>query len=667
MAKLTREHIVTIEVLQQRGQSQSQTARILGVSEGAVRYHLRRARDGAADGRQKPSRIERLGLAEAVAHWWQAQAEVLGQERTPSVQLLHDFLRAEHGYEGSYKSVRKYVRARFGMPPVRPFRRVETPPGAQTQSDWGEFRRVDLGDADGPTTLYAFVMVLSHSRKEAVVWSRSMDQLAWHHVHNEAYRRLGGVAAVNRIDNLKTGIARGCGAWGVINEQYRAYARALGFHVDACGVRAPEQKGKTERRVGDCKVLDIRGRRFDGLAGLQAWTDADRAARAIRRICPSTGSSVAASWEAEKPFLRPLPALLPEPFDLIRTAPVHKDSMVHFEGRSYVVPFIYTGRAVLRRAGYRRGDPAQAAGADGPEARGDRRDAGGTAAGGPLCRTGGGGPMTTKAGGGPHEPERPQALPARAASADLGMLVDQLVKLGLDFAAEALPAILTRAVKEDLGTPTLLEQLLRGELERREERRIRTSLRLSGLPTGQTLANFDFAFQPAVQRSKLEALATGAWLREKQALLILGPPGVGKTHLAIGLGVRAVETGFSVAFFRLEELLHAMRKDADVPPTRLKGKKYMKAGLVIIDEVGFETFSREEANLFFRLVSYRYQRGSLCITSNKAIEDWPEMLAGDEVITSAILDRLLHSCHVLNIRGRSYRLRDLEEGLNGRS
>src|ERR1700760_5116743 len=122
--------------------------------------------------------------------------------------------------------------------------------------------------------------------------------------------------------------------------------------------------------------------------------------------------------------------------------------------------------------------------------------------------------MTTKGGGNPHEPERPSALPAKAASADLATLVDQLVKLGLDFAAEALPAILARAVKEDLGTPTLLEQLLRGELERREERRIRTSLRLSGLPTGPTLTNFDFAFQAAVQRSKLETLGTGAWLRE---------------------------------------------------------------------------------------------------------------------------------------------------------
>ena len=130
MAKLTREQIVAIAVLQERGQSQSQTARVLGVSEGAVRYHLRRAREGATDGRQKPAQIEQLGLAEAVAHWWQAQLEILGQHRPPSVQLLQEFLRAEYGYNGSYKSVRKFVRARYGRPPIRTFRRVETPPGA---------------------------------------------------------------------------------------------------------------------------------------------------------------------------------------------------------------------------------------------------------------------------------------------------------------------------------------------------------------------------------------------------------------------------------------------------------------------------------------------------------------------------------------------------------
>jgi transposase len=230
------------------------------------------------------------------------------------------------------------VRAHFDPPRFRPFRRVETPPGAQTQSDWGEFRRVELGDPAGPTTLYAFVMVLSHCRKAAVVWSRSTDQLAWHHVHNEAYHRLGGVAAVNRIDNLKTGIAQGCGAWRQVNEPYRTYAEALGFHVDACEVRAPEQKGKTERRVGVWKRLAVDRRAFDGLTDLQSWTDATLEADAARRICPATGQTVARSWDAERPLLRPLPALLPEPFDLVRTAPVHKDCSVRFEGRCYVVP-----------------------------------------------------------------------------------------------------------------------------------------------------------------------------------------------------------------------------------------------------------------------------------------------------------------------------------------
>ena len=142
-------------------------------------------------------------------------------------------------------------------------------------------------------------------------------------------------------------------------------------------------------------------------------------------------------------------------------------------------------------------------------------------------------------------------------------------------------------------------------------------MRPSGLPTGQTPANFDCASQPAVQRSKLEAPATGAGLREEQGLLIRGPPGVGRTQGAVSLGVKAVECGFSVASYRLDELLHAMRQDAEGPPTRLKGKTSMKAGLVIIEGVGTEAFTRQEANLFFRLVSSRHRRGSLGITSNK--------------------------------------------------
>jgi len=109
-----------------------------------------------------------------------------------------------------------------------------------------------------------------------------------------------------------------------------------------------------------------------------------------------------------------------------------------------------------------------------------------------------------------------------------------------------------------------------------------------------------------------------------------------------------------------------MRRDADVAPARLRRRKYVNVALLVIDEVGFEPMTRHEASLFFRLVSYRYGRGSILITTNKGIQGWPEVLAGDEVLATAILDRLLHKCHVFNIKGRSYRLRDLEQAAGER-
>src|SRR5262249_55880037 len=199
-----------------------------------------------------------------------------------------------------------------------PFRRVETPPGAQAQVDWGTFAGVDLGD--GPQTLYAFVLVLSHSRKQALIWCRRMDQLAWHPAHTEAFRRLGGIPAVLRIDNLKTGVGHGAGPWGQLNEAYRSYARSLGFHIDACVPRCPEDKGKVESKVGVLKRRwRLTGQCFAGLPALQAWSDGDLERGAEERRCPVTGDTVAVSWRAEQARLRPLPAVLPWAFDVAVT------------------------------------------------------------------------------------------------------------------------------------------------------------------------------------------------------------------------------------------------------------------------------------------------------------------------------------------------------------
>lgn len=246
---------------------------------------------------------------------------------------------------------------------------------------------------------------------------------------------------------------------------------------------------------------------------------------------------------------------------------------------------------------------------------------------------------------------------------DIDRTRERLVQLGCVHAAEQLDTLLAEAVRKPVAAHEFLEALLGAETSGRESRRVKTALKLSSLPTGQTLANFDFAFQPAIERSRIETLSTCAWVRGAETVLIQGPPGVGKTHLAIGLGMKAVEQGFSVQYFRFDELLNELRSDAALAPAQLRRRKYLSTALLVIDELGFEPMNRQEASLFFRLVTYRYGRGAILITTNKSVRDWTELLAGDEVLATAILDRLLHKAHVLNIKGRSYRLRDLEQSL----
>jgi DNA replication protein DnaC len=254
-------------------------------------------------------------------------------------------------------------------------------------------------------------------------------------------------------------------------------------------------------------------------------------------------------------------------------------------------------------------------------------------------------------------------LPEPKPTQDISLLSERLDLLRLVFAAEHLSDLVSQSVKQDWNATQFLDELLRLEIERQEERRIAQSIRISHLPSGPTLSNFDFAYQPSVSRSQIETLATCQWIRNCQGLLLQGPPGVGKTHLCVALGQRAIENGFSVCFTRVDELLYQLKQDAELSPARAKHKKYMVSNLLILDEFGYQTLDRDQANMFFRLVNYRYQRGSIALTTNKGITSWPEVLAGDEVLAGAILDRLLHSATVLNIQGRSYRLRDLERSM----
>ena len=331
---------MTIEVLAERGCSRREIARQLGVDEKTVRYRLAQRGRTEPDGREeKPFAAD--GMAAPIGAWVaDAQARGAGL----NLMELHEHLVAEHGYTGSYKSVQRFVRAKYPPPKLRARRRVETPPGAQAQADWAEFRGVQI--ASELLVLYAFCLLLSHSRMRAVVWSLRKDQLAWHHVHNEALRRIGGVPAVIRVDNEKTAVERGAGSWGVINASYRTYARAARFHIDPSRPRSPRDKGKVERSIRDQRhVGDPYGRDWRSLGELQSWTDERTESRAQRRICPATGETIWESFQKEKPLLGALP-LLPEPFDLVQSRRVGIDSTVHFEGRTYSVPFRHADRVV---------------------------------------------------------------------------------------------------------------------------------------------------------------------------------------------------------------------------------------------------------------------------------------------------------------------------------
>lgn len=230
-----------------------------------------------------------------------------------------------------------------------------------------------------------------------------------------------------------------------------------------------------------------------------------------------------------------------------------------------------------------------------------------------------------------------------------------LTRLKLTGIRDNLDNLLDMASKQEMSYRQLLYMLCCEEARRKDERRIRMGMNLAHFPCVRTLEGFEWDAQASIDRRQIEELSYSRWIANGQTLLFLGPPGVGKTHLAIALGRCAIERGYTTLFTTAVSMLTNLRKAQNEGRLEERLGIYAKPKLLIIDELGYLELERDSAHLFFQLVSKRYEKGSILLTSNRSVSEWGDVF-GDNVVATAILDRLLHHSAVVTIRGDSYRL-----------
>ncbi len=236
----------------------------------------------------------------------------------------------------------------------------------------------------------------------------------------------------------------------------------------------------------------------------------------------------------------------------------------------------------------------------------------------------------------------------------------QLQTLRLRGVTSGLDELITEAETQKQSYLGFLYQLLNRELSDRAERKYRRSITAAHFPVKKSIDEFKFGKVKGISKTRVSQLLDFSWIDKKENVLFFGPPGLGKTHLSIALGFEAIEKGYSVCFERVSNLMKILKNSEVQRTSGFRLKKILNSDLLIIDEIGYTPIEKREANLFFNLISEMYEKQSIMITSNKSFTVWAEMM-GDEIMTTAMLDRLLHHANIFTLEGESYRLANKKE------
>ncbi len=241
-------------------------------------------------------------------------------------------------------------------------------------------------------------------------------------------------------------------------------------------------------------------------------------------------------------------------------------------------------------------------------------------------------------------------------------LFKDLRNLKLSGIAKTLEVRNEQAIKEKLSYMEFLELLIEDELANRKDNSYKKRFQKAHFPFTKTLEEYDFNFQPTLNRQEIYNLATCEFIRKKENVVFIGPPGTGKTHLSISIGIKALQQGYKVIFTTVSDMMSALFESKADNSYAQKLKYYLSSDLLILDELGFRKLNEQIVDQFYEIISQRYEKGSLIITSNKTFDEWGNIF-WDSILASAILDRIVHHCHLVLIKGESYRMREQKETL----